>query len=192
MIGHRIGPVAIAIALSAGVVAGCGDDGQRHVFPAGPGSVSISGPARVDEIQNLTVPGLHNISDQPVRLRSVRIVGQPPAVRVLNVRAYNINKLGFGGTDVSGDLPSECPGEFVPRSIGSFTIAPHKDSAWMVIVEFKISKPGTYHLRRLKVSYSTDHTNGWQYEYLRITIKVSNPPLPGLRPLPKSAVCGRP
>jgi hypothetical protein len=62
----------------------------------------------------------------------------------------------------------------------------------MVIVEFKISKPGTYHLRKLKVSYSTDHTHAWQYEYLRITIKVSNPPLPGPRPLPKSAVCGRP
>jgi hypothetical protein len=123
MTGARISICAIAIALSTAIVAGCGEDGQGNVFPAGPGSVSISGPARVDEIQNLTVPGLHNITDRPVRLRSVRIVGQPPAVRVLNVRAYNINKLGFGGTDISGDLPSECPGEFVPRPIGSFTIS---------------------------------------------------------------------
>src|SRR5262249_13418519 len=131
--------------------AGCGDNGQRNVFPTGPGSVSESGPGRVDEIENLTVPGLHSNSDQPVRLRSIRILDQPPAVRVLNVRAYNINKVGYGGTSVEGDLPSECPGQFVPHPIGSFTIAPHKDSAWMVIVEFKVSKPGVYHLRRLKV-----------------------------------------
>jgi len=62
----------------------------------------------------------------------------------------------------------------------------------MVIVEFTISRPGTYHLRKLKVSYSTDGTRGWQYEYQRYTLKISNPPLPGPRPLPKSAVCGRP
>jgi hypothetical protein len=78
----------------------------------------------------------------------------------------------------------------VPHPIGSFTIGPHKDSAWLVIVAFKISKPGVHHLRRLEVSYSTDGDRGWQYVYLKITSRVSYPPLPGPTPEPKSAICG--
>jgi hypothetical protein len=58
-----------------------------------------------------------------------RLVGQPPAVRVLNVRAYNIDVVGYWGLTAVGDLPTECPGQFVPHPIGSFTIGPHKDSA---------------------------------------------------------------
>src|SRR5258706_12258830 len=59
-------------------------------------------------------------------------------------------------------------------------------------VRVRISKPGTYHLDKLRLSYWTNGSRGWQYEYLKITYKISNPPLPGQRPLPKSAVCDKP
>jgi hypothetical protein len=181
---------AAAIASIGALVAGCATNGQRNVFPAGPPGIGFSGPAHVDEIQDLTVPGLHNNTERPVRLRSVRIVGQPPVVRVLNVRAYTINMVGSGVFNALGDLPTECPGQFVPHPIGSFTIGPHKDSSWLVVVAFKISKPGIYHLRKLRVSYSTDGDRGWQYVYMDITSTVRYPPLPGPTPEPKSAVCG--
>ncbi|HEX9515670.1 MAG TPA: hypothetical protein VF940_05775 [Streptosporangiaceae bacterium] len=191
MKAHKPSVGVTLVALVSALTAGCDTNGQRNVFETGPGSVSESGPAHVDEIIDESVP-LYNISDHPVRLRSIKIVGEPAAVRLLNVRAYNINKLGFGGLSLSGDLPAECPGQFVPRPIGSFTTAPHKDPDWMVVIAFRISKPGTYHLDKLRLSYWTNGSRGWQYEYLKITYKISNPPLPGQRPLPKSAVCDKP
>jgi hypothetical protein len=186
----RVALLAALICLPVVLMAGCQSDGPRNVLASGPFGISESGPAHVDEIIDQSVT-LHNVSGHPVRLRSIRIVGLPEA-HLLNVRAYSIRKLGYGGLSQTGDLPSECPGWFVPRPIGSFAIAPHRDSDWMVVIAFRISRPGTYHLRRLRISYSTDGGRGWQYEYPTITYTISNPPLPGLRPLPKSAVCGKP
>jgi hypothetical protein len=191
VIGRHFVSYATVVALIGAAAVGCSTNGQRNVFPDGRYGVTASVPAHVDEIQDLTVPTLHNNTDHPVRLLSVRIVGQPPAVNVLNVRAYNINMLGYAGLNSVGDLPGECPADFVPHLIGSFTIEPHKDSAWMIIVAFKISKPGVHHLRKLRISYSIDGVRGWQYMYCRVTSNVSNPPLPGARPEPRSAICGK-
>jgi hypothetical protein len=62
----------------------------------------------------------------------------------------------------------------------------------MVVIEFRVSRPGTYSIRRIKTRYSTRGRTGWQYQYLNITLRVADPPLPGLNPAPGDTVCGRP
>jgi hypothetical protein len=158
-----------------------------------PHGFSESGPVHVDEITDAGVPDLYNFSSHTVRLRSVRLVGVSRNVKVLSVRAYNIRRVGYGYIGLGvGDPPTDCPGQFVPAPISSFTIPAHKQSRWMVVIEFRVSRPGTYSIRRIKTRYSTRGRAGWQYQYLNLTLRVADPPLPGLNPAPGDTVCGRP
>src|SRR6266851_8057203 len=174
---------AILALLAGALLAACNNTGPRTVFALEHG-VSVSGPTRVDEINDAGLPGLFNLSPEQVRLRSVQVVSPPRSMHVLNVRAYNIKHVGYGGIiGQQGDLPSECPGQFVPHPIGSFVVAPRKRSAYFVVLAFIFSKPGRYHLKRLKIYYTADGKDGWQYQNFDRTYVVSNPPLPGPRPL---------
>jgi hypothetical protein len=137
----------------------------------------------------MSIPDLYNTSDYAVRLRSVRLIGVPPTVQLLSVRAYNINRVGYGGIGLGvGDMPVMCPRNFVPAPISSFSIRPHHEPGWMVVLEFRVTRPGTYLIKRVKTRYSTNGQAGWQYQYLNLTLKVSNPPLPG--PRPPGGFCG--
>jgi hypothetical protein len=187
--------IRVILALVGGVslAAACGtSDGPQTVFSRERG-VTASGPTHVDEINDESVPGLHNLSDHPVRLRSVKVVDAPRSLHLLNVHAYSIKHVGYGGVvGQTGDLPSECPGQFVPHPISSFVVPAHRDAGYFVVIAFTFSEPGRYHIRRIKIYYTTDGKDGWQYQNLNRMYAVSNPPLPGLRPEPKSAVCGKP
>ncbi len=85
MKAHKVSIAVILVALVGALVAGCDASGQRNVFKAGPGAIGELSPAHVDEIIDHSVP-LYNVSDHPVRLRSIKIVDQPAAVRLLNGR----------------------------------------------------------------------------------------------------------
>jgi hypothetical protein len=166
--------------------------GPQTVIEA-PDGFSVSGPAHVDEIMDAGLPDLNNVSDHAVRLRSVQLVGVPRAVQVLSVRAYNIERVGYGGVGLGvGDPVADCPQQFVAAPISSFTIPPHERPGWMVVIEFRITRPGTYLLKRVKIRYSTSGGTGWQYQYLNLTLYVAEPPRPGLNPDPGNNLCGRP
>lgn len=153
-----------------------------------PGTESF--PAHREEVMDVGVESLHNDTGHLVRLRYVRWVNKPAAAHILNIYAYNYQQLGHGIDATEGNLPVDCPKEFHPRPVGSFTVPPHADSAWFVLIAFTIGKAGIYHLDRVKIGYTTDGHQGWQYQNLNITIRVHNPPWPGPMPrLPKSAIC---
>lgn len=183
--------------LTAGVLlAACGGSpgpsGPRTVFPVLTG-FKITGPTRVGEINDVGLPGLKNISAQTVRLRSVTIVDALPSLRIRDVQAYNSKQVGYNVIiGQRGDLHAECPGQFIPHRIGSFVVPAHKLAAYFVVLAFTFDRPGIYHLRRVKILYTSAGKTFWQYQNIDSTFIVTNPPLPGLRPLPKSAVCGHP
>ena len=183
---------AIVLLVAGVLTAACAPAEPQNVFRL---DMGLSGtiPTRVKEITDAGVPDLANTSSHQVRLRSIKIVDQPRPLHILNVRTYNINHVGYEGVlGQEGDLPSECPGQFVPHPIDSFIVAPHKHAAYFIVIAFTFSKPGRYHLKRLRIYYTANGQDGWQYQNFDRTYIVTNPPLPGLRPIPKSAVCGRP
>jgi hypothetical protein len=183
----------IAAAASALISAGCaspGAPGGHHdVFTPGEGTSSVQ-PMHTLEITDVGIFPLQNISGSPVRLKSVTIASPLPGLHILNVRAYNY--LETKGTLIggAGDLPTMCPRQYKPHPAGSFVTPPHKRATWFIVVAFTISKPGRYNLRRLRIDYTTDGHDGWQYFEIDTTVVISNPPRPGPTPEPRSAECG--
>jgi hypothetical protein len=171
---------ALAVALMSACTAGTGPDGpQKVVFRARQG-LFVHGPAPVHEILDLGLPSIHNISNSTVQLRSVHLVSAPAAVHVVNVRAYRWRQVGFGWLEAAfGDLPKQCPREFKPHPVTDVTTRPRSDSEWMVIIALTVSKPGTYHLHKVKMTYVTDGKKGWQYQYFDTVIHAYRGHHPG-------------
>jgi hypothetical protein len=181
-------PVALLL-----LVAGC-SGGQQDVFTAFSGFTS-SFPTQTQEPEDvgLSTRWLNNQSDHRVRITSVRFVDPPKALHMLNVLAYSFaDTHGAGIISQAGVLYKECPKEFKPHALNSVTFPPHSIPPWLVVLAFTLDKPGVYHLNRVRIDYQTDGHSGWQYQYTNATVTVKNPPLPGPKPLPPSAVCGPP
>ena len=112
-----------------------------------------------------------HLSGGPIRLRAVRLVSTPPGVRVVNIRAYLSWKVGVGYLmNAYGDLPRQCPREYSPQPVSAVVTRPYSDSSWMVIIAIKVSKLGTYHLRKVRIDYIADGKKGWQYQNLNATV----------------------
>jgi hypothetical protein len=161
---------------------------QQAVFPLSTGTNSIV-QDNTSEISDLGIYPLPNLSGSPVRLKSVTIASPPPELHILNVRAYNYDQTKNVVIGSEGDLPTECPHQYKPHPVDSFITPAHATSRWFIVIEFTISKPGRYNLRRLRIDYTTDGRQGWQYLEIDTTMAVHDPPMPGLTPVPSSSVC---
>jgi hypothetical protein len=190
----RRGTLALTSALAIVLLAaGCASD-QQDVFTVFSG-FSSSLPDRTLEVEDigLSTGWLHNQSGYSVRITSIRFVDPPRALRVLNVLAYSYkDTYDTGIISQAGILYKECPHEYRPHPLDSVTFPPKSDPPWLVVLAFVLTKPGVYHLSKVRISYVTYGHSGWQYQYTNATVTVKNPPLPGPRPLPPSAVCGPP
>jgi hypothetical protein len=166
-------------------------DGQHVVFKQLTG-FRVSGPIHRDEVISVGVPPLplHNLTGSPVRIVSVKWVGQPAAAHVLNIYAYNYRQVGHGLNSLEGNLPVACPRQYRPHPISSFTTPPHSDAAWFMVIAFTINKLGHYAMNRVKITYTADGHQGWQYLNINQKFTVVNPPLPGPVPIPRSGICG--
>ena len=143
-----------------------------------------------NEIVDIGLPPLHNLTGYTVRLRWVRWVNQPASARIISVHAYTYAQVGHGFIGAEGSLPIACPGQYKPVSVTSVVTPPHGDSRWFVVVTFTIAKVGFYHLNRVKIGYVTAGHRGWQYQNLDTSYKIVNPPLPGPVPIPRTGICG--
>jgi hypothetical protein len=175
------------------LAAGCAG-GQQDVFTPFTGFTSTF-PTQTLEVNDvgLSAGWLHNQSDHTVRITSIRFVDPPRALRMLNVLAYSYQDTYYTGIiSQAGVLYEECPHEYKPHHLGSVTFPAKSDPPWLVVLSFALTEPGIYHLSKVRIDYVTDGHSGWQYQDTNATITVKNPPLPGPRPLPPSAVCGPP
>jgi hypothetical protein len=172
--------IALAVALVPACTASSGRDSpERVVFKAVKG-LGVEGPTPVNEILDLGLPPINNISHSTVELRSVQLVSPPTAVRVVNVRAYLRRQVGVGWLESAfGDLPKQCPREFTPHPLAAVVTKPRSSFQYMVIIALTISKPGTYHLRKVKMTYVVDGKKGWQYQYFDTVIHAFRGHYPG-------------
>ena len=142
--------------------------------------LQVSGPAPVHEILDLGLPPIHNMSSSTVRLRSVQIVSLPAAIRVQSVRAYKWRQVGAGWLqNAFGDLPKQCPREYTPQPLTEVVTKPRSDSSWMVVIALTISKPGFYHIHKVKIRYIAGGKEGWQYQNLDTKIRAFRGHYPG-------------
>lgn len=143
-----------------------------------------SGPIRTDEILDI-VTQFDNVTGMTIRLSGMSLARPFRDVHVLGANVYNM--LGAGGFPavVLGDMARECPGEYVPRPVGSLVVRPKQYSPWFGVIAIRISRPGIYVINRIRLSYVMNRqARGWQYQNTYLTLHVSNPPLPGPRPVP--------
>jgi hypothetical protein len=126
--------------------------------------------------------------------------GRPREDWMLGAAFHIADKMGIltdwpslGGLSIQcGDLPAECLGVFVRATLSSFTIPPNGQGGWLVVVEFRVTRPGTCAISSVKIAYSTNSDTGWQYDDLDVAVHVSNPPLPGPAPVATASVYRRP
>jgi hypothetical protein len=158
------------------LLAGCGSDGERVVFPTPSGALS-SGSSPIGQIINLGLHPLHNSSKSSIRIRSVRLVGMPGSVQVVSVSAYLVAQVGLGSiVGFIGDLAKTCPSKFKPHPVTAAVTQARSDSPWEVVVAVRFTRPGQYNFKNVKLTYATTTGHqGWQYAYMGINVTAVRP-----------------
>jgi hypothetical protein len=178
----------LLIALVAVILAaGCsepppGPDGpERVVFVLNSGYKQWGHVNDINEI-DLGVTELQSTSSHAVRIRWLRIVSPPKALKMDSVVAYPY--VGHGGIAVTEGnlLKGPCRRYMPPYPVTDALIRPHQLSGWFFILGFTLTKPGRYYINRIKIAYTTQGQKAWQYQYLFTTfyIKAARP---GAKPI---------
>ena len=76
----------------------------------------------INEIIDIGLPLLHNLTGHTIRLQSVQWVNQPAAARIISVYAYRYAAIGHGFIGAEGDLPIACPDEYRPAPVTAAVI----------------------------------------------------------------------
>lgn len=177
----------LAGSLAVGCAGSPGPRGPEQVVFREPVGGYFSGPARVQRILDLGFPVLHNDSDHTVRIVSVELVSPGPYVRLLSATAYLWAQTGVGQTVAAyGNLSKECPHLYIPHPLSAAVTRPHSDSAWTVILALRITRPGTYHIKRVRVEYLADGQRAWQYYNMDDIVHA----MPGYGPHLKGCAAG--
>jgi hypothetical protein len=131
-----------------------------------------------DEIDD-GLPDLLDTARQPVRLLWVALPEQG-GVRADSVTAYRYKGYAIGGK-LGNLLKGKCRREYVPHPVTDVVVRPHAKPAWFVVVGFTLTRPGTYHVSRVKIGYRAGRDRGWQWQNLNLTVHVARA-LPGAAP----------
>jgi hypothetical protein len=107
-----------------------------------------------------------------VRLLRITLVGMPASVHLRSVTAY---PPGPGVGVIIGNLLTQCPAN-KPYPLSADVTPAHAPVQWNAVLAITFSRPGTYVLTRLKVSYLSNGQPGWQYQDLSTTITVKSAP----------------
>jgi hypothetical protein len=160
-----------------------GNEAPAHQVTAGqvfadPTGSSAGGPATTVDLVDVGMGGLHNVTSHRVRVLGVSLVSASRAVHLVSVTAYPAPlSVGLG----RGNLLKLCRKIYPPHPVSDFVAAPHADSNWTLVLAYGFTRPGRYHLGRVKIFYQTNGRKGWQYEHMDVTITV-HAARPGTKP----------
>jgi hypothetical protein len=120
------------------------------------------------DIINIGLPDLYNRTSRSIRIRDVSLSSAPAAVRLLNITAHPGQAVGV----IRGNLLKRCKASYPAYPVTDAIMPPHTDSNWHLVLTITITKPGTYHLRRVKITYTIGGRARWQYQNIFTTIHV--------------------
>jgi hypothetical protein len=174
--------------LAVTLVAGCsgpppGPDGpERVVFTLNSGYSQFGHTIDINEI-DLGVTELYNTSSHIVRIRWLRLVSPPKALKVDSALAYKYQGQGGIAVTLGNLLEGPCRRSMPPYPVTEAVIPSHQTSNWFFILGFTITKPGRYYINRIKIGYTTQGQKAWQYQYLFTTLNIKAA-RPGAKPVP--------
>jgi hypothetical protein len=173
----------VAVALAAGCSAPPpGPDGpERVVFALNGGYKQWGRQTDINEL-DLGVTELQNTSSHAVRIRWLRIVSPPKALKMDSTVAYKYEGDGGIGITVGDLLKGPCRRYMRPYPVTDAVVAPHHLSGWFFIMGFTLTKPGRYYINRIKIGYTTQGRRAWQYQYLFTTFYIGAA-RPGAKPV---------
>jgi hypothetical protein len=171
--------VAVLAAVTALAAACSSPAGPRAVLGVAYGfenSVSVKTGDEVDD----GLPELLDTTRQPVHLLWVVLPPQR-GVRADSVTAYRYQGSAIGGL-LGNLLKGKCRRIYVPHPVTDVVVRPHTKPAWYVVVGFTLTRPGTYHVNRVKIGYRVGRDRGWQWQNLNMTVHATKA-RPGAAPV---------
>jgi hypothetical protein len=161
--------VLILLLSTAMLAAGCSSaPGERNVFHLDTGFGEADRIVSTADTMDIGVPSLYNVTSQTVRVRKVSLVSAPPSVRLRGVTAHPGQPVGI----LHGNLNRLCSKQYPPHPVTDAVIRPHSQSAWFLVLAVTFARPGRYYLGQVKIYYTADGQNGWQYQNLHATLRV--------------------
>jgi hypothetical protein len=176
----RVRSVAGVLAVCALLSTGCSSSGEHVVFTVATG-FSSSATARTTDLVDIGLDPLHNLSDQKVALRRVSLVSAPRSVHIRMVTGYLRSQIQIWTIGYAlGNFVKHCRRQMTPYRLPSIVTPPHSDSRWFLVLSLTFSKPGRYYLGRVRIDYTVNGQQGWQYQNLHqtMTITLHNKKLP--------------
>jgi hypothetical protein len=120
---------------------------------------------------------VRNSSASSLRVRLVSLTNVPPHVHVLATDAYRTSHIPVGIMAPQIAFSSGSPGcpryWGPPRAVTAITVPAHGRSTWVAVISFAVSAPGRYAFGRVKITYSIDGVEDWQYQSLSEIISYS-------------------
>jgi hypothetical protein len=160
--------VALATACGPGV----DPSGQQEHTVFAPRWYTDTGPATTGDEQDVGIVELENISGHRVYIRSARFQSVSPAVITDYVVAYS-NRHGEDEVGVGNYLKMPCRQYYKPYSVAKDVIPPHSIGGLYILMGFHIRKPGTYHIRQVRITYTTGGHEYWQDVSIGLTVHVT-------------------
>ncbi|MHB1597055.1 MAG: hypothetical protein ACYCO9_22890 [Streptosporangiaceae bacterium] len=167
--------LALAGALAACALLGTGCSpvtGEHVVFQIASG-FSNRATATTADLVDIGMPDLINQSGHAVTIRRVSLVSAPPSVHLRMVTGYLPIRGGEVLAFAIGNYVQHCRRVMRPYRLTSVINPPHQHSRWYLVISLNFSKPGHYYLRRVRIDYTTNGHQGWQYQNLNQTMIIT-------------------
>ncbi len=153
--------LAAALAGAILVLTACDRTGVQERTVFAPRGYTDSGSTTTKTDENVGIPQLVNDSGQAVHVLAARFESPAPAVRTLYVAAFS-NAHGNIELGIGHLGRSPCRLGYTPYPVTDDVIPPHSFGGKYIVIGFKITKPGTYHLPFVRITYTTAGHEYWQ------------------------------
>jgi hypothetical protein len=176
--------VAVAMAMAlAGCSASPGPEGAHGTALGGSPGLQITQVAPTGRIMNFGGL-LYDLDGTAIRVLRVRLISQSgPGIRHVAIWALAPSLDEGGSFILQGDLSRCGSGDLGHGAVPVTGIVepPHGNSDWRLVVSLVFTKPGRYHLDRLKIDYVEAGRRYWDYVKADIIVRAVSPKTyPGL------------